>query len=181
MLSIDAKSNDSYRMSGLWGYQTALDLYLQENGITTLLFAGVNADQVKRLLLCGIKSHPLFKCVLGTVIDSYYRGYDVILVEDGTATSSPTGGLENVLYNVGGVRTISVFEKSMLMYSYLRVMDSSLTASALLQQSKSGLNEISPRSVLNLCCTSLIYTMSSSCHITARSVSYQVIQLLCYV
>jgi hypothetical protein len=34
------------RMSGLWGYQTALDLFLKENGVTTLLFAGVNADQV---------------------------------------------------------------------------------------------------------------------------------------
>ncbi|KAF9814916.1 hypothetical protein IEO21_04860 [Rhodonia placenta] len=33
------------RMSGIWGYQTALDLYLEENGITTLFFAGVNADQ----------------------------------------------------------------------------------------------------------------------------------------
>lgn len=33
-------------MSGLWGYQTALDLFLQENGITTLLFSGVNSDQV---------------------------------------------------------------------------------------------------------------------------------------
>jgi nicotinamidase-related amidase len=33
-------------ISGLWGYQTALDLFLQENGITTLLFSGVNSDQV---------------------------------------------------------------------------------------------------------------------------------------
>jgi hypothetical protein len=36
------------RMSGLWGPQTALDLYLQEQGITTLFFGGVNADQVRR-------------------------------------------------------------------------------------------------------------------------------------
>jgi len=34
------------RMSGLWGYQTALDLFLKENGLTVSLFAGVNADQV---------------------------------------------------------------------------------------------------------------------------------------
>lgn len=33
-------------MSGLWGPQTALDLYLQEEGIETLFFSGVNADQV---------------------------------------------------------------------------------------------------------------------------------------
>ncbi|KAI0788452.1 Isochorismatase hydrolase [Abortiporus biennis] len=71
------------RMSGLWGPQTALDLYLQENGITTLFFAGVNADQ----------------CVLGTLVDSYFRGYDCIVVRDGIATTSPEGGLENVLYN----------------------------------------------------------------------------------
>ncbi|KAI5121245.1 hypothetical protein M0805_002292 [Coniferiporia weirii] len=73
------------RMSGLWGPQSSLDLYLQEEGIETLLFSGVNADQ----------------CVLGTVIDSYYRGYDVVLVKDATATTSPEGGYENVCYNLG--------------------------------------------------------------------------------
>ncbi|KAJ6519790.1 Isochorismatase hydrolase [Mycena sanguinolenta] len=73
------------RMSGLWGSQSALDLFLQENGITTLLFAGVNADQ----------------CVGGTLIDSYYRGYDCLLVEDCTATTSPEGGFANVVYNAG--------------------------------------------------------------------------------
>ncbi|KAF7310884.1 Isochorismatase hydrolase [Mycena chlorophos] len=73
------------RMSGLWGYQSALDLYLQENGITTLLFSGVNADQ----------------CVGGTLIDAYYRGYDCVLVSDATATTSPAGGYENVVYNAG--------------------------------------------------------------------------------
>jgi len=71
------------RMSGIWGYQTALDLYLQEHGITTLFFAGVNADQ----------------CVLGTLVDAYFRGYDCITLQDCIATTSPAGGLENVLYN----------------------------------------------------------------------------------
>lgn len=33
------------RLSGLWGAQTPLGLYLQENEITTLFFGGVNADQ----------------------------------------------------------------------------------------------------------------------------------------
>ncbi|KAH9944336.1 Isochorismatase hydrolase [Epithele typhae] len=74
------------RMSGIWGPQSALDLYLQEHGITSLFFAGVNADQ----------------CVLGTLVDAYYRGYDCITVEDCIATTSPEGGLENVLYNAGG-------------------------------------------------------------------------------
>ncbi|EJD04115.1 uncharacterized protein FOMMEDRAFT_82108 [Fomitiporia mediterranea MF3/22] len=36
------------RMSGLWGPQSSLDLYLQEEGIETLFMSGVNADQVKR-------------------------------------------------------------------------------------------------------------------------------------
>ncbi|TDL28649.1 Isochorismatase hydrolase [Rickenella mellea] len=74
------------RISGLWGPQSSLDLYLQEEGFTTLMFCGVNADQ----------------CVLGTVLDSYFRGYDCLLVKDAIATTSPEGGLENVLYNVGG-------------------------------------------------------------------------------
>jgi len=73
------------RMSGLWGYQTALDLFLQENGITTLLFSGVNSDQ----------------CVLGTLVDAYFRGYDCIVVKDTTATSSPEGGFENFIHNAG--------------------------------------------------------------------------------
>ncbi|KAJ7125606.1 Isochorismatase hydrolase [Mycena crocata] len=73
------------RMSGLWGYQSSLDLFLQENGITTLLFAGVNADQ----------------CVSGTLIDAYFRGYDCVLIQDATATTSPAGGFENVVYNIG--------------------------------------------------------------------------------
>ncbi|KAG8219784.1 hypothetical protein J3R82DRAFT_756 [Butyriboletus roseoflavus] len=74
-------------MSGLWGYQSALDLYLQENGITTLLFGGVNTDQ----------------CVGGTLVDAYFRGYDCVLVGDITATTSPAGGLENVFYNTTNV------------------------------------------------------------------------------
>jgi nicotinamidase-related amidase len=73
------------RMSGIWGYQTSLDLFLKENGLTTLLFAGVNTDQ----------------CVSGTLVDAYFRGYDCIVVQDATATTSPDGGFENVVYNAG--------------------------------------------------------------------------------
>ncbi|EJD04116.1 uncharacterized protein FOMMEDRAFT_83427, partial [Fomitiporia mediterranea MF3/22] len=40
-------------------------------------------------------------CVLGTLIDAYYRGYDIVLVQDATATTSPEGGFENVCYNAG--------------------------------------------------------------------------------
>lgn len=92
-------------MSGLWGPQTALDLYLQEEGITTLMFCGVNADQVRVHSTFSSVQRLTFdmQCVLGTVIDSYYRGYDIILVEDATATTSPEGGMENVVYNIGNV------------------------------------------------------------------------------
>jgi nicotinamidase-related amidase len=36
---------DADRLSGLWGAQTPLGLYIQEHDITTLFFGGVNTDQ----------------------------------------------------------------------------------------------------------------------------------------
>jgi nicotinamidase-related amidase len=45
------------RLSGLWGAQTPLGLWLQENEITTLFFGGVNADQ----------------CVVGSFVTSMGR------------------------------------------------------------------------------------------------------------
>ncbi|KIJ53945.1 hypothetical protein M422DRAFT_241204 [Sphaerobolus stellatus SS14] len=71
------------RVGGLWGPGTAAGLYIQEEGLTTLLFAGVNTDQ----------------CVLGTLVDAYFNGYDTILVTDTTATTSPDHGFDNVVYN----------------------------------------------------------------------------------
>ena len=46
------------RLSGLWGPQTPLGIWLQENEVTTLFFGGVNADQ----------------CVWSTFIDAYFKG-----------------------------------------------------------------------------------------------------------
>ncbi|KAI9373382.1 Isochorismatase hydrolase [Aspergillus egyptiacus] len=60
------------RMSALWGCQTDLQDTLEAEGITTLLFAGVNTDQ----------------CVGGTLMDAFSKGYDCILLKDGTATTS---------------------------------------------------------------------------------------------
>ncbi|KAH8774993.1 isochorismatase hydrolase [Hyaloscypha sp. PMI_1271] len=71
------------RLSGLWGAQTPLGLYLQENEITTLFFGGVNADQ----------------CVWGTFLDAYYKGFDVVFVEDIAATTSPYCATQMVVYN----------------------------------------------------------------------------------
>jgi nicotinamidase-related amidase len=71
-----------YRMSGFW--DTELDSVLRNLGITTLLFGGVNADQ----------------CVLATLMDANFLGYDTILVEQCTATTSPDFCVQATLYNV---------------------------------------------------------------------------------
>lgn len=74
------------RLSGLWGPQTPYGIWLQENQITTIFFGGVNADQ----------------CVWGTFIDAFHKGYDVVYVDDITATTSPQGAYEMVRYNANG-------------------------------------------------------------------------------
>ncbi len=71
-----------YRMSGFW--DTPLDSILRNQSVTTLLFAGVNADQ----------------CVLHTLADGNFLGYDTLLVEDCTATTSPDFCWQATLYNV---------------------------------------------------------------------------------
>ncbi|EJD07991.1 Isochorismatase hydrolase [Fomitiporia mediterranea MF3/22] len=71
------------RLSGLWGAQTPMGQYLEDNLITTLFISGVNADQ----------------CVFGTFIDAFYKGYDSILIQDATATSSPSYAFDMVLFN----------------------------------------------------------------------------------
>ena len=82
-----AQGTDLYfnknRLSGLWGAQTPLGLYLQENEITTLFFGGVNADQ----------------CVWSTFVDAYFKGYDAVYVTDISATTSPDYATQMVLYN----------------------------------------------------------------------------------
>ncbi|KAI0473395.1 isochorismatase [Xylariaceae sp. FL0804] len=96
------------RISGLWNDETPLARALAGEGVgeeehghghghsgggggggggsrsrfRTLLFAGVNTDQ----------------CVLGTLADAYYRGYDCVLVEDCCATKTP-GGQEVTVLN----------------------------------------------------------------------------------
>ncbi|KAG8627914.1 hypothetical protein KVT40_003787 [Elsinoe batatas] len=71
------------RLSGLWGAQTPLGIWLEENQITTLFFGGVNADQ----------------CVWGTFLDAYYKGYDVVYVDDISQTLSPFSARQMVRYN----------------------------------------------------------------------------------
>ncbi|MEA5579808.1 cysteine hydrolase [Nodularia harveyana UHCC-0300] len=73
---------DKYRMSGFW--DTPLDSILRNLGTTTILFGGVNADQ----------------CVMTTLCDANFLGYDCILVKDCTATTSPDYCWQATLYNV---------------------------------------------------------------------------------
>jgi biuret amidohydrolase len=70
-----------YRMSGF--QDTELDSILRNLGVTTLMFAGVNADQ----------------CVLCTLQDANFRGYDCLLLEDCTATTSPDYCMQATIYN----------------------------------------------------------------------------------
>ncbi|BDG75182.1 cysteine hydrolase family protein [Roseomonas fluvialis] len=62
---------DKHRMSGFW--DTPLDSILRNLRIETLLFAGVNLDQ----------------CVLHTLADANFAGFDTLLVEDCAATTNP--------------------------------------------------------------------------------------------
>lgn len=71
-----------YRMSGF--PDTPLDSILRNLGVTTLLFAGVNLDQ----------------CVLCTLQDANFLGYDCVLLEDCAATTSPDFCTAATLYNV---------------------------------------------------------------------------------
>jgi ureidoacrylate peracid hydrolase len=73
---------DKYRMSGFW--DTPLDSVLRNLSVTSLLFAGVNADQ----------------CVMCTLQDANFLGYDCVLLQDCTATTSPPFCMDATLYNV---------------------------------------------------------------------------------
>jgi nicotinamidase-related amidase len=73
---------DKYRMSGFW--DSCLDGTLRNAGVHGVFFAGVNVDQ----------------CVLATLIDAACAGYDVVLLEECCATTSPAFCTEATLYNV---------------------------------------------------------------------------------
>ncbi|KAI0813341.1 Isochorismatase-like protein [Xylaria sp. FL0064] len=71
------------RLSGFWG-GTGVEDVLTSRGIKTLLFAGCNTDQ----------------CVGGSVQGAYTKGWDCLLLSDGTATSSPAFAQQDIEYNV---------------------------------------------------------------------------------
>jgi ureidoacrylate peracid hydrolase len=71
-----------FRISGFW--DTPLDSILRNLGVTSILFAGVNADQ----------------CVLATLTDAACIGYDCVMIEGASATTSPSFCLDATVYNV---------------------------------------------------------------------------------
>ena len=71
-----------HRFSAFWDTET--DSVLRNLGIRTLLIGGVNMDQ----------------CVMTTLEDANFLGYDTILIEDASATTSPDYCVQAVLYNV---------------------------------------------------------------------------------
>jgi nicotinamidase-related amidase len=73
---------DKHRISGFW--DTPLDSILRNLGIRSLLFGGINADE----------------CVLATLMDANFHGYDTLMLEDCVATTSPSFCMEATLYNV---------------------------------------------------------------------------------
>lgn len=60
-----------HRLSGFWDNE--LDSLLRQQGITTLLYAGVNTD----------------RCVFSTLQDAGFLGYDNVLLTDACSTPSP--------------------------------------------------------------------------------------------
>ncbi len=73
---------DKTRMSGF--FHTELDAVLRNLHVNTLLLGGVNVDQ----------------CVLATLMDAAHLGYDAVLLDDCSATTSPDYCAEATRYNV---------------------------------------------------------------------------------
>jgi nicotinamidase-related amidase len=73
---------EKHRISGFW--DTPLDSVLRNLGIRTLLFGGVNADE----------------CVLATLMDANFHGYDTLMLEDCVGTTSPSFCMDATIYNV---------------------------------------------------------------------------------
>jgi len=71
-----------HRFSGFW--DTELDSILRNMGLSTLFFAGVNADQ----------------CVMTTLEDASFLGYDVLMLRDCVGTTSPAYCMQATEYNV---------------------------------------------------------------------------------
>jgi nicotinamidase-related amidase len=83
---LDVQKNDIHvkknRFSGF--FNTELDSILRNMGVTTLFFGGVASDI----------------CVLATLQDAMFLGYDVVMMEDCVATNSPDYCVDATKYHV---------------------------------------------------------------------------------
>jgi hypothetical protein len=76
-----------HRLSGFWDNE--LDSVLRQQGITTLMFAGINTD----------------RCVFSTLQDANFLGYDCVLLKDACGTPSPayvTRGIHFIVQQLHG-------------------------------------------------------------------------------
>lgn len=101
--SVDAISDSEndlhvakHRLSGFCDNE--LDQILRRRDIRTLFFTGVNID----------------RCVFATLIDATFQGYDVVLVEDACATTSPTHVSDAITYLVRLVYGFTALTKDLV-------------------------------------------------------------------
>ena len=76
-----------HRLSGFWDNE--LDSVLRQQGLGTLLFAGINTD----------------RCVFSTLQDANFLGYDCVLLKDACGTPSPayvTRGIHFIVQQLHG-------------------------------------------------------------------------------
>jgi nicotinamidase-related amidase len=87
---------DKYRYSGF--YESSLDLMLKSLGVEHLIIGGVLTDV----------------CVLSTVMDAYYRDYQVSLVEDMCGTTTEGAHMAAVLMMANWVYDLQIYETAQL-------------------------------------------------------------------
>lgn len=87
---------DKYRYSGF--YESSLDLMLKSLGVEHLIIGGVLTDV----------------CVLSTVMDAYYRDYQVSLVEDMCGTTTEGAHMAAVLMMANWVYDLQIYETAEL-------------------------------------------------------------------
>jgi nicotinamidase-related amidase len=85
-----------HRMSGFW--DTPLDSICRNLRLDTLLFGGVNLDQ----------------CVLHTLADANFLGYDTILLEDCAATTNPDFCRDATLLNIRQIFGFTLLSAALL-------------------------------------------------------------------
>lgn len=87
---------DKYRYSGF--YESSLDLMLKSLGVEHLIIGGVLTDV----------------CVLSTVMDAYYRDYQVSLVEDICGTTTEGAHMAAVLMMANWIYDLEIYETAEL-------------------------------------------------------------------